>query len=59
MEKDLQELLETFEQDRTVGSKVTALLSRYFSLLRPDLLFTEKRFHNNSMKTTSGKPVKI
>jgi hypothetical protein len=41
MEKDLRELLEKFEHDPTVASKVMAFFTPYFGLARPDLLFTE------------------
>jgi len=50
MEKALQKLLENFDRDPTVGSKVMAPLNRYFSLARRDLRLTEYRFHIHSME---------
>jgi hypothetical protein len=50
MEKALQKLLENFDRDPIVGSKVMAPLNRYSSLARRDLRLTEYRFHIHSME---------
>jgi hypothetical protein len=44
MAKDIRKLQLHFDRDPTVGSKVMAILNRYSSLVRSDLIVNEYRF---------------
>jgi hypothetical protein len=50
MQKVIRKLLQEFDRDPTVGSKVMAISNRYSSVARPDLIITEYQFHIHSME---------